>query len=319
MVSRPVSSSDLERLLGEMSRSVPNPREGVFGAASVNWKVNRESALFLAAGRAALLQLAHPWVANAIAQHSRTLTDPVSRFHHTFRVMFTMSFGSRDRAFAAARQLHRLHETIHGTVQQAAGRFAHGSSYRANDIDALVWVYATLIDSSLLAYELVLPALSDDEREQYYAESRRACALFGFAPAELPTDLAGFKSYMQKALQSDVLGVSESTRQLARLLLSGSGSKLRAPLWYQSLTVSLLPARLRDEFQFVLSMRDVGTSNRILRAIKLLYPLLPGIVRYVGPYHEALARLRGESTLGLAVRISNKAWVGCEALFPSPV
>src|SRR5262252_6681851 len=99
MALRAVSATDLELLLEELRRATPEPRLGVYGPASMNWKVNREAALFLAAGRAALLQLAHPWVAAAIAQHSRTLDDPIGRFHQTFRVMFAMSFGTLDEAF----------------------------------------------------------------------------------------------------------------------------------------------------------------------------------------------------------------------------
>lgn len=69
-----------------------DPHAGIFGPSSISWKVNRESVLFLGAGRAALLQLAHPWVAAALHQHSNLGTDPIARFHNTFRVVFTMVF-----------------------------------------------------------------------------------------------------------------------------------------------------------------------------------------------------------------------------------
>src|SRR5580658_6751830 len=115
--------ADLERLLQETEGAAPSAAEGIFGPDSVSWKVNRESALFLAAGRAALLQLAHPWVAAAIAEHSRTLHDPVGRFHHTFRVMFTVVFAPVDDAIAAARNLHRRHECIQGRLPETTGRF----------------------------------------------------------------------------------------------------------------------------------------------------------------------------------------------------
>ena len=68
--------------------------------------------MFLGAGRALLLQLAHPWVAAAIAEHSRTFDDPIGRFHRTFGVVFSMVFGSLDQAIAAARRLHRRHAAI---------------------------------------------------------------------------------------------------------------------------------------------------------------------------------------------------------------
>jgi uncharacterized protein (DUF2236 family) len=73
----------------------------------VTWRIDREAAIFLGAGRALLLQLAHPWIAAAIDPHSRTFADPIGRFHRTFGVVFTMVFGDLDESLSAARQLHR--------------------------------------------------------------------------------------------------------------------------------------------------------------------------------------------------------------------
>src|SRR6202000_1559661 len=133
------------------------PRAGIFGRASVSWKVNREAALFLGAGRAALLQLAHPWVAVALDQHSNLRNDPLARFHNTFRVVFTMIFGTLEQALAASRYLYQLHTRIGGRLPERAGAFERGSHYQANEIEALRWVYATLAESAVLAYETVLP------------------------------------------------------------------------------------------------------------------------------------------------------------------
>lgn len=307
---RAVSADDLEALLAELTHSTSNPQHGIFGPDSANWKVNREAALFLAAGRAALLQLAHPWVAAAIAQHSRTLNDPIGRFHNTFRVMFAMSFGSLDQAFAAARRLHRLHEGIRGSIPETTGRFAMDSPYQANEVEALAWVFATLIDSSLRAYDLALPPLTKVEREQYYTEYRRSAALFGIPPAEFPPDLAGFNRYVQAALQSDMLGVSPTTRKLAHSLQEGAGLRVRPPFWYQSLTTQLLPPRFREEFGFPYADRERHAANRALRWIRKIYPHLPAALRFVGPYNEALARLQGRSRPNLPVRISNRLWIG---------
>src|SRR5271155_2206874 len=151
-----VSPLDLESLLEELKESTPGPSRCIFAPDSVTWKINCESALFLAAGRAALLQLAHPWVATAIAEHSRTLNDPIGRFFQTFRVMFTMVFGSVVQACAAARHLHHRHQIIRGSLPETTSIFAQGTSYETIEASALRWVPATLIDSALLAYELVL-------------------------------------------------------------------------------------------------------------------------------------------------------------------
>ncbi len=315
MPFRPVLAGELEVLLADLRKSTPNPQTGIFGPGSVNWKVNRESAIFLGAGRATLLQLAHPWVAAGIAQHSRTLDHPIARFHHTFRVMFTLSFGSLDRALAAARNLHGLHERIRGTLPQATARYPAGSPYQANEADALAWVFATLIDSALLAYDLVLPPLSPPEREQYYAEIRKSAALFGLSPAELPPDWAGFQRYMHSALQSDMLDVSAAARDLAHRLQAGAGLPIPPPFWYRALTVQSLPPRFREEFQFSYGERERLAAERALRWMRRVYPRLPASIRFVGPYNEVQERMRGRSRPSVAVRLSNRLWLGQPSLF----
>ena len=317
--SRPrfVSADDLEKRLANLQRSSPDPARGFFGPDSISWKINRESVLLLAATRAALLQLAHPWVAAAIAQHSQTFHDPITRFHQTFRIMFTMSFGSVEQASAAARQLHRRHQSIRGTLPAGAGRFASGSAYEANQVEALHWVYATLIDSSVLAYELVLPRLTLAEREQYYHESRQTATLFGIPPDCWPQDWAGFESYLQTTLQSDLLAVTAATRSMAHQLQDGAGMRIKPPFWYRALSVEMLPPRFREEFQFPYGERECQAAARALGWLQRIHPHLPSVLRFVGPYNEALSRLKGKPP-GPAVRLSNKFWIGKASLFDSP-
>jgi uncharacterized protein (DUF2236 family) len=127
-----VSAESLECELGVVRAAVASPLAGVFGPGSVTWQVNRESALFLGAGRALLLQLAHPWIAAAVAQHSDAVTNPVGRFHRTFSVVFTMVFGTLDQSLSAARGLHRRHAAISGRLPAPAGPFAANEPYHAN-------------------------------------------------------------------------------------------------------------------------------------------------------------------------------------------
>ena len=309
-----VSASQLESSIKGLVPASGNPAEGLFGPQSITWKVNRESALFLAAGRAALLQLAHPWVAAAIAEHSRTLRDPVGRFHNTFRMMFTMVFGSVERALGAARHLHRRHESIQGVVPKSAGSFRAGTRYGANDLDALRWVYATLVDSAVLAYELVLPRLEEDEREQYYAESRKTAALFGIPGEALPNNWEEFADYMDSMYRSEVLSVSRSAQAMAHELQAGAGTWLRPPFWYNALTIYLLPTELRAGFGLRYGDQERRAAERSLRWLRRVYRNLPAYMRFVGPYHEAHGRLLGRSP-GLAIQLSNRLWVGQPTLF----
>lgn len=313
--SHVVSAAALERLLGDRQKSGASASGGLFGPDSVSWRVNREAGLFLAAGRATLLQLAHPWVAAAIAEHSRTLRNPIGRFHQTFRVMFTVSFGSVEQAMAVARHLHTRHQGIYGTMPETAGVFAAGSRYEANDAGALRWVYATLIDSTIMAYDLVLPALTPVQREQYYGESRLSAAFFGLSPDMLPGDWQQFEEYMESMYLSDALAVSPIARHLAQQVLSGAGSWLRIPSWYRALTAHLLPPQFREEFGLAYGEQEKRSAERAVSWVRRLYPRVPESVRFVGPYREALARLNGKARPGLSVRLSNKLWVGESTLF----
>jgi len=311
-----VSSADLEFRLAERARSCADPRAGLFGPDSAVWRVSRESAIFLGAGRAALLQLAHPWVAAAIAGHSTVLHRPIARFHNTFRVVFTMVFGSLPQALHAARQLHTLHTTIQGALPESAGAWPCAAHYQANDLAALRRVFATLVDSAILAYSAVLP-LDNSARNQYYQEMHRFAALFGIPAAELPADWPAFAEYTLAMFDSPQLAVTPAARAMGQAILSGAGSALHPPRWFRSLTALWLPPRLRDEFALPLAQRDRRAADRALCRIPRLYAALPAAVRYVGPYHEACARVAGRAP-GPLVRRNTRFWIGEPTLPAAP-
>jgi uncharacterized protein (DUF2236 family) len=309
-VAKLVSENDLGLALDSVRAGAAGSAEGIFGPASLTWRIDREAAIFLGAGRALLLQLAHPWVASAIAQHSRTFADPIGRFHRTFHVIFTMVFGSRDQALAAARRLHRRHAMIAGPLPEAIGPFDQGSSYCANEVSALRWVHATLVETALMAHDLVLPALTADERERYWAESRLFGALFGLTPADLPADWASFVAYNEAMVQSDILSVGTAARDIAGQIFSGARPWLRPPRWYQALSVQMLPERLRKGFGFSFDEHERRAADRGLALIRSIYPTLPTCLRTVGPYQEAQARLQGRSQPDWATRWLNRGWIG---------
>jgi uncharacterized protein (DUF2236 family) len=307
--------ADLERHIASVAAQVRRPIEGIFGAESVSWRINRESALFLGAGRAAMLQLAHPWVAAALDQHSSLLAKPIARFHNTFRVVFTMIFGTAEQAFTSARSLYRMHTKITGEVPQAVAGYEKGSQYEALHIPALKWVYATLIESAVIAYECVLPPLTAEERAQYYDDSKILAGLFGLPANALPAEWSGFEGYIAEMFESDALGVSERSRYMAQRILTGAGSWIHVPRWYQALTAEWLPKRFRDEFGFNFGPRKESAS-RARKWLPRVYARLPEGLRFVGPYQEAQERLRGLSP-GMLARRSNVFWIGQPMMPPA--
>jgi uncharacterized protein (DUF2236 family) len=227
-----LTNSDLERCLEHVQATAPGPREGVFGPASALWQVDREAVLFVGAGRALLMQLAHPWVATAISAHSTALDDPIGRFHRTFGIVFTLVFGSSNQALATARRLHRLHAAVRGSMPERLGPYAEGAPYFANEVSALRWVHATLVDTALVTYELVRAPLEPEMRERYYGESRRLGALFGIPPDAQPLDASAFANYMGSMLSSEALAVGADARRIGSLVLSGAG-RVWVPRWYR--------------------------------------------------------------------------------------
>lgn len=305
----PVSRSDGERLLAEVAGNLADPQAGIFGPASMSWRINRESALFLAAGRAAILQLAHPWVATALEQHSSLLADPIARFHNTFRIVFTMVFGSLDQAMRASRYLYTLHTAIRGELTVSAGSWPRGSHYEANEVGALRWVFATLVESAVLAYECAVSPLAPADKSAYYAESKILAGLFGIPANALPETLGGFIAYCAEMANSPSLAATPAARSMAHGILHGAGSWIHPPRWYRSLTVGWLPATLRSEFGLQCGAREERSAARARRWLPRIYRNLPAAIRFVGPWHEARARL-AERSPGLIAGWSNRFWIG---------
>ena len=75
-------------------------------------------------------------------------------------------------------------------------------------------LHATLVETALLTHDLVLPALTNSEREKYWAEARLFAALFGLRQADLPSDWMAFTAYNEAMSRSDSLTVSPPPEKL---------------------------------------------------------------------------------------------------------
>jgi uncharacterized protein (DUF2236 family) len=305
-----VSGETLEGELNRVRATAAGSLSGIFGPRSVTWTVNREAAIFLGAGRALLLQLAHPWIAAAIEQHSNTFTNPIARFHRTFGAMFTMVFGTLDQSLSAARRLHRRHAAITGTLPSAAGPFPKASFYCANAIPALRWVHATLLDTALLAHGLVLAPLPEEQRELYCSESQLLGGLFGLPETSLAPNWTAFAAYFQAMTQSQTLTVTDAARVMAHRLLAGADTWLPVPPSYKALTASLLPPRLRDAFELPYGLAERRAVEELIAWVRWAYPRLPSRLRYVGPYQAAQQRLAGRAHPDFMTRMNNRFWIG---------
>jgi len=253
----------------------------LFQPASVLRKIGGESVGLLGGGRALLLQLAHPLIAAAVAEHSQFQAAPLHRLEHTLDLMHAIVFGSGGQARAALRQFHASHAHIRGRLAQPAGRYAAGDTYSAHDPALNLWVLAALLDTQLLIYERFVAPLAPAERLRFLDDARLLAMLLGIPPAMVPATPADFRTYMDAMLAGDTLCVTDSTRALAWAVLDppvGPVPRACAGL-VRFVTAGLLPERLRLAYGLAWNGRRQAGLDTLGGASQRLLPLLPAWLR----------------------------------------
>ncbi|HJY59691.1 MAG TPA: oxygenase MpaB family protein, partial [Streptosporangiaceae bacterium] len=107
--------------------------DGLFGPASVAWRVGTDLASPVAGLRSLLMQALHPLAMAGVDQHSGWRRDPVGRLAATSAYLATITFGERAVAERAAARVRRIHDHVRG-VDKVTGR-----PYAAGDPALLLW------------------------------------------------------------------------------------------------------------------------------------------------------------------------------------
>jgi uncharacterized protein (DUF2236 family) len=247
------------------------------GPGSVSWKVNREMVVVAGWGRAILLQMAHPAVAQGIHGHSQfrgSLRASFKRLHSTVGAMLSLTFGDTEQVITAAARINAIHDRVHGQLPE-------GRSYSAHDPELQRWVHATLLDTIPIAYERLVGPLSLRERDRYCEEAAIMEPLMGMPAGWLPRDSAQLDAYMRQMLSSGTLVVTDTSRALARALLY-------PPKWYvmwpafrvmQLLTIGSLPPSIREAYGFEWRPRHERALARWTALIRTSSRLLPASTR----------------------------------------
>lgn len=269
----------------QKSGNTGNGRSGSGPCSKTLTDIAPESVLLAGAGRAILLQLAHPAVGHGVARHSSFATDPLKRLHGTLSYIYALSNGTpKQRKFVQA-QVQRAHLPV-----KSAGS-PDVPAYDASDAQLQLWVAATLYESASQAYNAVFPTLSAVDAESVY----RSYAVLGTAlgmPAGLwPATRADFAAYWDRQLEQ--LSVDGTVRGVAQELLAATN----APLWVKALmplarflTAGMLPPTVRDMYGFAWSPRKERTLQALFGAVSVLVKVLPRTVRHA-PMHYYLGRI----------------------------
>jgi len=265
----------------KMDRETFSEVAGYYGPGSITWRLGREAVLALGGNRAVLMQLAHPLVAAGVNDHSAFRRDPYGRFLRTYELTQAIIFGTRAAANKAAQTINQRHQHVRGTLGGAAGSFPSGAAYQAHDPDLLLWVHATLIDTVLQLYPMLIAPLAPAEQEQYYQESLRTVRLLGLPPDRCPPTLAAFHEYMRAMLNSDALAVTPAAKDLAALVLHPPARPVVWPLFEATanITIGLLPPRLRAMYGYSWGRGQQFLFDAWLRSTRRALPHLPPWLR----------------------------------------
>lgn len=257
---------------------------GRSGPDSISWMLNREIVVVASWGRAILLQLAHPLVAQGVAEHSSFRSGhltPLHRLFSTVGAMLALTFGDDEEAIASAAGINLIHDRVFGHLETDAGRHAAGTPYTAHDPHLLRWVHATLLDSVPLFYDLLVRPLTAEERDRYCAETAIMEPLLGIPSGFLPRTAADVEALIRDAIEGRTVAVSDTARELARAVLWPRGSVLLWPVFrpLRLLTIGLLPPAVREGYGFRWTARESRALRRWIRAIHLLRALTPSPLR----------------------------------------
>ncbi|WP_295126597.1 oxygenase MpaB family protein [uncultured Leifsonia sp.] len=252
------------------------------------------------AGRALLLQIAHPAVGRGVAEHSDFAARIVDRFHATMTFVYAAVFAPPEAFDAVRRQVDRAHRPVH------AVRSGDLPAYNAFDPQLQLWVSATLYATMVDLNERVYGPLATESREQVYDDFRHLGLNLQLRPEAWPADTAAFGRYWDGMLPQ--LAVNESTRALAEQILRPRG----VPVWLRGalpasrlVTTGLLPASVRTQFGLPWDDRIEQRFDLRMRWAAAAYPHLPAAIRH-RPRDVYLRRLQeaGLQTAGLQPRIS---------------
>jgi uncharacterized protein (DUF2236 family) len=267
-----------------------------FAPGSAIWAVDREAALLLGAGRALLLQVAHPLVAAGVAQHSGFARDPWGRLTRTLETTYALVFGDPAAIARAVARLDAAHCRVRGRTAEGAGRFTAGTPYDAADPALRLWVHATLVDTSLLTYERFVAPLPAGRAAAYYQDSRRLGRLVGVPEALLPPALDDFRAYLTRMV-AETITVGPEARRLAREIFRPPGFPALGlvGLVARFVTVGLLPATVREQYGYHWTPARTRLLEALARAVRTALPAVPPVLRVAPPARAAERRLRRQT------------------------
>ncbi len=237
----------IERSAAAFVSGVPEDAadDGLFGPASVAWRVSADLASPVAGLRSLLMQALHPLAMAGVDQHSGWRRDPVGRLAATSAYLATVTFGERAVAEQAAARVRRIHEHVRGTDPVTGRRYAAG------DPALLLWVHAALVQSSLAAGRAFGTPLSAEDSGRYVEEMMVAAELVGVPRPLVPASVAELERYV--ASVRPWLSCTPAARESMAYLLDPPGLDEEIAEFWQDVrdaAIAVLPEWARQMYGY---------------------------------------------------------------------
>jgi uncharacterized protein (DUF2236 family) len=237
----------MERSAAAFASGVPEGAgdDGLFGPASVTWRMSADLASPVAGLRSLLMQALHPLAMAGVDQHSGWRRDPVGRLAATTAYLATVTFGERAAARQAAARVRRIHDHVRGTDAVT------GRPYAAGDPALLLWVHGALVDSVLAAGSLVGTALSAADSDRYVAEMVTAAELTGVPRHLVPSSVPALDLFIA-SVRPTLRCTPAAVESMAYLLDPPGLDEEVAEIWQdvRDAAVAVLPRWARQMYGF---------------------------------------------------------------------
>jgi uncharacterized protein (DUF2236 family) len=237
----------MERSAAAFASGVPEGAgdDGLFGPASVTWRMSADLASPVAALRSLLMQALHPLAMAGVDQHSGWRRDPVGRLAATTAYLATVTFGERAAARQAAARVRRIHDHVRGTDAVT------GRPYAAGDPALLLWVHGALVDSVLAAGNLVGTALSAADSDRYVAEMVTAAELTGVPRHLVPSSVPALDLFIA-SVRPTLRCTPAAAESMAYLLDPPGLDEEVAEIWHdvRDVAIAVLPRWARQMYGF---------------------------------------------------------------------
>jgi len=261
--------------------------DGLFGPASVTWKVSRDLASPVAGLRSLLMQALHPLAMAGVDQHSGWRRDPVGRLAATSAYLATITFGERAVAEQAAARVRRIHEHVRG-VDTVTGR-----PYAAGGPALLLWVHVALVQSSLAASWAFGAPLTAVDSDRYVAEMMVAAELIGVPRPLVPASVADLERHVA-SVRPELQCTPAAAESMAYLLDPPGLDGEAAGFWQdvRDAAIAVLPQWARQMYGYSAPPLPPGRRAGIRQSLGVLDAMFLGEPGVLEARRRIILRMR---------------------------